>query len=145
MSTLKFRNLEVDPMAPVEQWPHEAVQAALERGSLEDWRRMAAAIQTDPWGPFVRRLEDVLRYCRPYGVAPLMERMLILVREQTEAEERSEVAAEVTSLLRQSGLTQAEFATRIGTSASRLSTYATGKVTPSAALLLRMRRVSEQQ
>jgi hypothetical protein len=35
-------------------------------------------------------------------------------------------------------------AARIGTSASRLSTYVTGKVTPSAALLVRMRRVGSE-
>jgi transcriptional regulator with XRE-family HTH domain len=39
-----------------------------------------------------------------------------------------------------SGLSRAEFAARIGTSPSRLSTYATGKVVPSAAMLVRMRR-----
>jgi transcriptional regulator with XRE-family HTH domain len=39
-------------------------------------------------------------------------------------------------------LFRAEFASQIGTSTSRLSTYATGKVTPSAALMLRMSRVA---
>lgn len=42
-----------------------------------------------------------------------------------------------------SGLTNAEFARHIGTSASRLSTCLSGKVTPSAALLLRIERVAE--
>jgi transcriptional regulator with XRE-family HTH domain len=51
----------------------------------------------------------------------------------------------VAALVRASGLTRAEFASRIGTSASRLSTYVTGKVTPSAALLVRMRDVSERE
>jgi hypothetical protein len=32
----------------------------------------------------------------------------------------------------------------MGTSTSRLSTYVSGKVTPSAALLLRMRRLAER-
>jgi len=32
----------------------------------------------------------------------------------------------------------AAFATQVGTSASRLSTYATGRVTPSAAMLVRI-------
>lgn len=41
-----------------------------------------------------------------------------------------------------SGLSQAAFASRIGTSASRLSTYMSGKVTPSATLMLRIRRVA---
>jgi transcriptional regulator with XRE-family HTH domain len=39
-----------------------------------------------------------------------------------------------------SGLTAADFAASIGTSASRLSTYANGKVIPSAAMLLRIER-----
>lgn len=52
------------------------------------------------------------------------------------------MAAEVQRLIDDSGLTRREFASHIGTSASRLSTYATGKVTPSAALLLRMRKVA---
>ena len=54
--------------------------------------------------------------------------------------ERGAVAREVAKLVENSGLSRAEFATRVGTSTSRLSTYITGKVTPSAALLLRMRR-----
>lgn len=63
-------------------------------------------------------------------------------REQAERTEREEVAKEVTELIERSGLSRAEFAARMGTSASRLSTYASGKVTPSAALLVRMRRVA---
>ncbi|MDR1151363.1 MAG: helix-turn-helix domain-containing protein [Bifidobacteriaceae bacterium] len=41
-----------------------------------------------------------------------------------------------------SGLTAREFARRLGTSESRLSTYATGKVTPSATLLIRMENLA---
>ncbi len=37
-----------------------------------------------------------------------------------------------------SGLTNAQFAELIGTSASRLSTYLSGQVTPSAAMLVRI-------
>jgi transcriptional regulator with XRE-family HTH domain len=50
----------------------------------------------------------------------------------------------VSKLVRRSGLTRTEFASQIGTSPSRLSTYATGKVTPSAILMLRMARVAEE-
>jgi transcriptional regulator with XRE-family HTH domain len=49
----------------------------------------------------------------------------------------------VNKLVRRSGLTRAELASGIGTSPSRISTYTTGKVTPSAALMLRMARVAE--
>lgn len=42
-------------------------------------------------------------------------------------------------------MTNVRFAEHIGTSASRLSTYLSGKVTPSAALLLRIERAGAPQ
>jgi DNA-binding transcriptional regulator YiaG len=140
MSPLAFRNVDASPGDPVSEWPLEAIQTALERGGLSHWRRLAKAIQAQPWGPVARRVEEVLTYSRPYGVAPAMERVIAKAREASEAAEREAVAAEVDLLVRSSGLSRAEFASRIGTSASRLSTYVTGRVTPSAALLVRMRR-----
>jgi DNA-binding transcriptional regulator YiaG len=145
MSTLVFRNVDASPDDPVSGWPLEAVQAALERGSLRHWRRLAHEIQADPWGPVARRVEEVLTYSRPYGVANLMEKAIGDFREAAEKTEREAVATEVQELITQSGLTRGEFASRIGTSPSRLSTYATGKVTPSAALLIRMRRAASQR
>lgn len=70
-----------------------------------------------------------------------MERVIELARQEAEARERQEVASEIDGLVRESGLSRSEFASRIGTSPSRLSTYVTGRVTPSAALLVRMRGV----
>lgn len=142
MNPLAFRNVETSPDAQVSDWPLEAIQTALERGGLSHWRRLADAIQAQPWGPVARRVEEVLTYSRPYGVAPLIERVIARAREEAEAAERKAVAAEVDWLVRASGLSRAEFASRIGTSAPRLSTYATGRVTPSAALLVRMRRLT---
>lgn len=140
MTVLTFRNVDASPDEPVSEWPQEAIQTALERGSLSHWRRLAEAIQAEPWGPVARRVEEVLTYSRPYGVAMAMERVLALAREATEEDERQTVAAEIERLIDDSGLSRAEFASRIGTSTSRLSTYVTAKVTPSAALLVRMRR-----
>jgi DNA-binding transcriptional regulator YiaG len=142
MSTLAFRNLDVSPEDPVTEWPLEALQTALDRGGLSDWRRLAAEIQEDPWGPVARGVEEVLTYSRPYGVAEAFERAISLARENAEASERATVAAEINRLVEESGLSRAEFASRLGTSASRLSTYINGKVTPSAALLVRMRRLA---
>lgn len=139
MSALAFRNVDASPDDPVSEWPQEAIQTALERGGLEHWRRLADAIRTEPWGPVSRRVEEVLTYRRPYGVAEAMERSIARAREAAESSERQAVAAEVDALVRASGLSRAEFASRIGTSPSRLSTYVIGKVTPSAALLVRMR------
>jgi DNA-binding transcriptional regulator YiaG len=143
VSSLTFRNVDASPKDPVSAWPHEAIQTALERGGLEHWRRLADAIKAEPWGPISRRVEGVLAHSRPYGVAMAFERTISRIREAEEASERDAVAAEVDRLVKGSGLSRAEFASRVGTSASRLSTYVTGKVTPSAALLVRMRRAAE--
>lgn len=139
MSTLAFRNVEVTPGDPVSAWPTEAIQAALERGGLSDWQQLAAEIGARPWGRVARQIEEVLGYSRPYGASELMERVIDRARTEAEREERVAVAQEVGSLVEKSGLSRVDFASRIGTSASRLSTYATGKVTPSAALMVRMR------
>jgi DNA-binding transcriptional regulator YiaG len=141
---LAFRNLTITPGTPISEWPTEAVQAALERGDLADWHRIVVEIQADPWGRTARQMEEVLSHSRPYGVAEAMETVLSRARERAEAGERAMVAAEVREAVKRSGLSRAEFASRIGTSASRLSTYITGKVTPSATLMLRIRRVANR-
>lgn len=145
MSTLKFRNVDADPSAPVTTWPTEGVMAALERGDIDDWSRLAAAVRADPWGPVARRIESALRVTRPYGVAPLFDEVIVRARRAAEEQERSEVARRVAELLKESDLSRADFAEAIGTSTSRLSTYVNAKVTPSAALLVRMERVAARR
>lgn len=142
--TLSFRNIDVSPDDPVEEWPTEAVLTALERGGLSHWRRLAAAIRADPWGAVARRVEEALTLSEAYGVDELMTDAIAGARARAAQAERVAVAAEITRLAAGSGLSRAEFAARIGTSQSRLSTYLAGTVTPSAALLIRMRRVSDQ-
>jgi DNA-binding transcriptional regulator YiaG len=144
MSRLNFRNVDISPGTPVEEWPLEAVQTALERGGLAEWRRLAAAIRAQPWGGVARNVEEVLEYSRPYGVAEAMDRVVERARRDAEDAERAAVADEVQRLIHQSSLSRQDFASRIGTSASRLSTYATGRVIPSAGLLVRMRKVAEE-
>jgi len=140
--TLAFRNLTISPQAPVSQWPTEAVQTALERGDLADWHRVAAEIEASPWGTTARQVEEVLSHSRPYGVAEAMETVLSRARKRAEANERAAIAAAIREAIQRSGLSQAEFASRVGTSPSRLSTYASGKVTPSATLMLRISRTA---
>jgi DNA-binding transcriptional regulator YiaG len=142
---LAFRNLAITPDAPVSEWPTEAVQTALERGDLADWHRIVAEIGADPWGKTARQVEEVLSHSRPYGLADAIETALSRARERAEATERAAVAAGIREAVQRSGLSRAEFASRIGTSASRLSTYASGKVTPSATLMLRIHRVAGRQ
>ncbi len=143
MSTgLKFRNITASPDDPVETWPFEGILAAIERGTLPDWRRLAKVIKADPWGPVARDVLEAVRISRPYGTAELFETVVARARERAAASERTEVAAEVRGLVDDSGLSVREFAERLGTSRSRMSTYMSGKVVPSAALMVRMRRVA---
>jgi len=140
-TALKFRNITASPDDPVETWPFEGILAAVERGTLPDWRRLAKAIQADPWGLVAQQVLEAVRLVRPYGTADLLEGVVARARKLAADSERSEVAAEVRRLVNDSGLPRNDFADRIGTSRSRLSTYMSGKVVPSAALMVRMRRV----
>lgn len=135
---LTFRNLDINPSAPVEQWPYEGIVTAIERGTIRDWARLAQAIDRDPWGEVARQVEDYLSYEQPWGVGPLLTRAVARARAEAQRRERTAVAAYVQALVDESGLSADEFARRIGTSRSRLSTYRTGRVVPSAALVVRM-------
>jgi DNA-binding transcriptional regulator YiaG len=141
---LKFRNVTASPDDPVETWPFEGILAAVERGTLPDWRRLTMAIEADPWGQVARQVLEAVRLSRPYGTTELMEAVVIRAREMAADSERAEVAAEVRILVGESGLSQQDFADRIGTSRPRLSTYLSGKVVPSATLMVRMRGVARR-
>jgi DNA-binding transcriptional regulator YiaG len=139
---LKFRNLAASPHDPVDSWPFEGILAAVERGTLPDWRRLARVIRADPWGPVAQQVLEAIQLAQPYGTAELLTGVIEQARELALASERDEVASEVKRLVEVAGLSQRDFAGRIGTSRSRLSTYISGKVMPSAALMVRMRRVA---
>lgn len=143
--SLAFRNLTVSPDDPVSEWPTEAVQIALERGDLADWRRIVAELKREPWGRTARQVEEVLSHSRPYGIADAMTMVLERIRTAAERQEREEIADRVRDAIARSGLGRAEFASRLGTSTSRLSTYATGKVTPSATMMLRIERAAKRR
>jgi DNA-binding transcriptional regulator YiaG len=142
MSTLKFRNITASVNDPVETWPFEGILTAVERGTLPDWRRLADAIRADPWGPVAQQVLEAVELSRPYGTTELLTAVIERARQDADHGERQQVAGEIRDLLSRSGLSQQEFALRLGTSRPRLSTYLSGKVTPSASLMLRMRRVA---
>ena len=143
-TALKFRNITASPDDPVDTWPFEGILAAVERGTLPDWRRLAAAIRADPWGPVAQQVLEAIRLSRPYGTTELLEGVVERARKLAADSERQDVASEIRNLVGRSGLSKRDFAERIGTSRSRLSTYMSGKVVPSAALMVRMRRVALQ-
>ena len=141
-TTLKFRNIDASPDDPVETWPFEGILAAVERGALPDWRRLAAAIRADPWGPVAHQVLEAIHLAHPYGTTELLEGVVTHARKLATESERADVASEVQALVARSGMSKQNFAERIGTSRSRLSTYISGKVVPSATLMVRMRRVA---
>ncbi len=139
--SVAFRNVDVDPTAPVESWPYEGIVTVIERGSVTDWTVLVRAVDRDPWGPVARQVEDYLTYESPWGVGPLLTRAIARARARADAAERAAVAEEVTELVARSGLSVAELASRVGTSRSRLSTYRSGRVVPSSTMLHRLRTV----
>lgn len=139
--TLRFRNVDADPADPVSTWPYEGLVTAIERGTLRDWRRVPAVLADDPYGEVAQSVADYLEYADPTGHTALFRALLDEARTRLAAAERDEVARRVRVAIEASGCTRKEFAAAIGTSVPRLSTYATGTVTPSAALLLRMEAV----
>ena len=141
-TALKFRNITASPDDPVDTWPFEGIVTAVERGTLPDWRRLAAVVRADPWGPVAQQVLEAVRLSRPYGTAELLEGVVHRARKLAADSEREDVASEVRSLVGRSGLSKQDFAERIGTSRSRLSTYMSRRVVPSASLMVRMRRVA---
>ena len=86
--SVTFRNVTANPTDPVTEWPTEAVQATLERGDIEEWRRLTTEINRRPWGRTARQVEEVLSHSRPYGVAELMESVIARARARAEDYER---------------------------------------------------------
>lgn len=138
---LKFRNLDVTPEDPVSEWGFEGLLAAVDRGSLGDWRKVMGEVSRAPWGETAETLGQVLEVAEDSGVAEALRRAVQVARDQAAAQERAVVAARLRALVASSGLSDAAFARRLGTSASRLSTYLNGHVTPSAALMVRAEQV----
>ena len=140
MSAVAFRNVVATPSDPVDTWPFEALVETLERGLVPDWQPMLADIRRHPWGRVARRVGRWAAMLEGDPAARLFTLAIERARQRREADERDEVAHEIRDAIAGSGMTAAEFAASVGTSASRLSTYATGRVVPSATMLVRIRR-----
>ena len=155
--TLPVTNVQVDLDDPVSTWPFEALVTVLETGYVVDWQPILAAIREDPWGPVARRVERYIDqrrshpstefpagdFDRDQALVRVLDLVIARARATIEARERMHVCERVRACIHASGLSARQFAERIGTSPSRLTTYVRGTVTPSAAMLVRMERVAE--
>ncbi|HVK27815.1 MAG TPA: helix-turn-helix transcriptional regulator [Nocardioides sp.] len=113
-------------------------------GDVPLWRRLVLATLAEPWAgrtdAHLSMLDPDLRPGEFAGVRALAQ----MARRIAEEDERRAVADHIRTTIASTGLTQREFATLVGTSPSRLSTYVTGNVTPSAAMLLRINRMAKR-
>lgn len=140
--SLKFRNLNTSPDAPVDQWGFEGILAAVERGGRKEWHRIAVALIEEPRGKVAGELAEVLEVVENKGLADLFRRVQHEALVRSEQNERNVVKNNLLGWLDESGLRRVEFSSRLGTSQSRLSTYLSGKVVPSAVLMLRAQKLA---
>ena len=140
--TVRFRNLDFDPTAPVDRWPAEAIETVIDRGSLSDWRHLAEAIRLNPWGPAARTAETVAAWGEHYGADALLSDVIRHARQDVARRGRAEYAAQIRSWRAQTGMTLRQFALAAGTSASRLSDYENAKVAPTTDVLGRLQHVA---
>lgn len=139
-----FRNIDASPDDPVAQWGFEGLLAAIERGGMRLWDRIAAELRRQPYGAVARLLEhEVINAVSHEGERELFRQVLARARRRSEQDAKIEVVKRLRSLLARSGLSQRDFAAQLGTSASRFSTYLNGKVTPGADLLIRAERIGK--
>jgi len=142
--SLQFRNVDASPSDDVRTWPFEALVTAIDRGLVSDWQPIFAEVRRSPWGRVARRVERHLAVRERDGVRELFRMAIERARADAERADREAVASRVRRAVERSGMTNARFAEHIGTSPSRLSTYLSGKVVPSAALLLRIERAARR-
>ncbi|MBS9533259.1 XRE family transcriptional regulator [Mycobacterium sp. M1] len=129
---------------PVEFWSTSAIRSALQSGNIATWQQIVVALKRDPYGRTARQVEEVLEGTGPYGISKALSEVLTRTRAHLEANERAEVARHMRLLIERSGLSQAEFSSRIGVPDADLQEYLDGTVSPPASLMIRMRRLSDR-
>ena len=140
--TVPFRNIEFDPISPLDEWPAEAIDTVMDRGTLSDWRRLADEIRRDPWGPVARTVETISSWGEHYGVDALMARVIRQARDEVDLRGRAVYAEQIRSWRKQAGMTLRQLARAAGTSASRLSEYENAKVAPTTDVLGRIHHIA---
>lgn len=143
--TISFRNVDVDDTAPLDTWPAEAIEILVDRGNLSDWRRLAAALAQDPWGPLARTVEEIIALDCHYGVDRILGRVLHRERQRCTLVGRRRYADHLRGLRRSAGMSMRELAAAAGTSAARISDYENARVAPTTDVLARLEDVLERR
>lgn len=138
---MKFRNLDVTPNDPVYTWGVEGIATAIDRGDTEDWSRISDAVRSDPYGKIALDLEQAIEVAESPGVTALFRRVLADSRYT----DKEWFAARFRRSVAESGMDREQLANYLGTSRSRLSTYETGAVTPSAVVAEKVRELGRKR
>jgi hypothetical protein len=139
-----FRNVDASPSDDVRTWPYEAIVEVIDQGLVADWQPVLAEIRRSPWGPVARRVLRYLTYREPDGAGTFFALAVERARREADRLDRETVVTRLQESVRRSGLSNADLAGRVGTSPSRLSTYLSGKVIPSAAMMVRIERLARE-
>ncbi len=116
---MNHRHLRIPAHTPAEELPSAALVDVLERGDLDDWRPIAAAIARKPFGELADRILELVDAHPMYGTSALWRAWIHRRRAMAEGPIRP--AADLAALRRAQGLTQHELARRRGMSQSDLS------------------------
>ncbi len=113
------RHLDYPKETPPERLPVAALVDLLERGDLDDWQPLAAAIARDPHGDLAQRVERLLDAYPLYGTSPLWRAFLERVRAARPARGPGRVS--LRQLRRRRGLTQTALGERMRMTQSDVS------------------------
>ena len=144
MMVVQFTRLTTSWHDPIDQWPYEAVVTTMERGLVSDWQPILRELRARPFGRIARYVTHYAKNPDDKAAAAFFAEALRRARVSQEEREREEVIRRIRRAIDATEVSQADFATLIGTSAPRLSTYLSGQVTPSAGMLVRIENVARE-
>ena len=116
---MRFRHLDYRMNTPVEKLGPAALLDLLERGDLESWAPLAAAIRAAPHGELAETVLRLVDAQPMYGTSTLWREWIEGLRRT--GEDATRKAGALGELRRQRGLTQTEVGTRMGISQSDVS------------------------
>jgi DNA-binding XRE family transcriptional regulator len=114
---MRHRHLDVDPSTAPEELGSAAIDDLLDRGDLEDWRPLLAAIRRDPHGPVAQRVLQLVDDHPMYGTSGLWKAW---IEEQRETKSFHAGAA-LRSVRDGRGATQRDIAQRLGMTQPEIS------------------------
>ena len=117
------RHLEIPPGTATEDLPSAAIVDLLERGDIEHWQPIAAAVAREPLGEFANRVARLIDRYPIYGISPLWRTWIARVRDRAKGPLLPPQPIHPAELRRRRGLTQVVLAARMGMTQSDLSKF----------------------